>query len=156
MAQGKADTVLFYHTVVVAAVLEGFLPFAEFAAEVHLPGEAEKEHVAVVGGPVGVTVGMHGTEADGLVAVAVFVERAVPREHGGEALVAVLHIEALRHFAHRVGLGVKRPLRQEGEVGSCHKVVPIELCVGIGGEVVAGVGKIRPLGDIVVIGAVQR
>ena len=144
MAQGKADTVLFYHAVVVAAILKGLLPFAEFAAEVHLPGEAEKEHVAVVGGPVGVVVGVHSTEADGLVAVAVFVERAVPREHGGEALVAVLHIEALCHFAHDVPFGVKRPLGQEGEVGSSHKVVPIELGISIGSEVVAGVGKFRP------------
>ena len=48
MEQGKADTVLFYHAVVVAAVLEGFLPFVEFAAEVHLPGEAKDNHIAVV------------------------------------------------------------------------------------------------------------
>ena len=89
-------------------------------------------------------IGMHGTEADGLVAVAVFVERAMPGEHGGETLVAVLHIEALCHFAHDVPFGVKRPLGQEGEVGSSHKVVPIELGISIGSEVVAGVGKFRP------------
>ena len=133
-----------YHSVVVTAVIEGLFSFVESFAVVHLPGEAEDEHIGVVGGPVGVAIGMHSTEADGFVTVALFVERAVPREHGGEAAPAVLYIEALRHFAHGVRFGVKRPLGQEGEVGSSHKVVPIELGVGICGEVVAGVGKIRP------------
>ena len=36
------------HAVVVAAVLEGLLAFAELAAKVHLPSEAEDDHVAVV------------------------------------------------------------------------------------------------------------
>lgn len=50
------------HAVIVSAVLVGLLASAELATEVHLPGEAQDGHVAVVGSPIGVAEGVHGAE----------------------------------------------------------------------------------------------
>ena len=61
----QCDKIFFesaYHAVVVATIVERLLAFAELTAKVHLPVQAEDDHIAVVGSPIGVAEGVHGAE----------------------------------------------------------------------------------------------
>lgn len=63
-------------------------------AEVHLPSKAKHKHVAIVGGPIDVTVRVNGTKTFCLVAVAFGVEWTMPQEHSRETLPTILNIDA--------------------------------------------------------------
>ena len=56
---------LFYHTIIIPAIPKRFLAFVERLSVVELPCETQYDHVAVVGGPVGMGVGMHRREVAG-------------------------------------------------------------------------------------------
>lgn len=114
---------LFYHTVVVAGVLEGLFAFVELLAEVHLPSETKDHHVAVVGGVMHVLVGMHLTESDGFIAETLGIEWAQPHQHGSETTPPVLYIEGLGHLVERIVFAAEIPVWQQSEVGSSHKAL---------------------------------
>lgn len=63
-------------------------------AEFHQPSEAKHKHVAVIEGPIDVTVRVDGTKTFCLVAVVVGVEWTMPHEHGRETLPTILNLDA--------------------------------------------------------------